>query len=278
MTTSWHVNDAAMASWVNGRADTVTGASVEQHLVRCASCRGRVGHAVADQQPLLIPDLGTVWSSIAEVTQVPRPTWFERLLVSIGLAPSEARLVVMAPSLRLAWMLGTIVVLGFVTAAAAWRDSRGAALFLMAAPLVPLAGVALAYGPEADPAHELTSTTPYSALRLILLRTAAVLSTSLPLVLVAGLFVDGRVSWLWLLPAAGFTAAVLALSTWMDPIWPTAGIAVLWLAAVARAAALHSTDVVLGDASLVLYMLLAAVGLVIFFVRGRRMVIIGGSN
>jgi hypothetical protein len=45
----------------------------------------------------------------------------------------------------------------------------------MAAPLVPLVGVAVAYGPEADPAHELTATAPYSGLRLVLLRTAAVL-------------------------------------------------------------------------------------------------------
>ena len=276
MTVSWHVSEEAMASWVDGSADAVTGASVEQHVVHCETCRLRVAGAVSDRPPAAVPDLDTAWSSIADAVQLPRPSWFERLLASVGLSASDARLLATAPSLRLAWMLGTIAVLAFVAGATGWRDAEGAALFLMAAPLVPLVGVALAYGPEADPAHELTSTTPYSGLRLVLLRTGAVLGTSLPLVLAAGLFVGGRLSWLWLLPAVGFVALVLALSTWMDPVFPTVGIAALWVAAVGRASWLDNADVLLGEVSLILYAALALVGLVVFLVRIRRTITFGG--
>jgi hypothetical protein len=79
---NWHVSDQAMVSWVDGTTDAVSGASVEQHLVHCDSYRRRVRLTVDDRRPASVPDLEALWSSIADVAQLPRQTWFERLLMS----------------------------------------------------------------------------------------------------------------------------------------------------------------------------------------------------
>ena len=52
--------------------------------------------------------------------------------------------------------------------------------FLLVAPLVPVIGVAAAYGSQEDPLEALVVTAPYGRTRLILLRTLAVLATVLP--------------------------------------------------------------------------------------------------
>ena len=49
-------------------------------------------------------------------------------------------------------------------------------LFLLVAPLLPLAGVAAAYGPLVDPAYELALAAPLGSLRLLLLRAVAVVA------------------------------------------------------------------------------------------------------
>ncbi len=64
-------------------------------------------------------------------------------------------------------------------------------LFLAVAPLVPGTAVALCYDPRIEPALEHELTTPYSTMRLVLLRTLAVLAGGLPVLLVLGLLVPG---------------------------------------------------------------------------------------
>ena len=54
-------------------------------------------------------------------------------------------------------------------------------MFLALAPLAPVAGVAITFGPGADPSFELTVASPISTVRLLLLRAAAVLATTLVL-------------------------------------------------------------------------------------------------
>ena len=60
---------------------------------------------------------------------------------------------------------------------AAYVGTHGVAVFLALAPLLPMVGVALAYGPTADPAYEIAAATPYSGVRLLALRTAFVVAT-----------------------------------------------------------------------------------------------------
>jgi hypothetical protein len=95
--------------------------------------------------------------------------------------------------------------------AALFAGEYGVTLFLIVAPLAPVAGVAAAFGGDADPCHELVTVTPYSAARMLMLRTAGVLATSLPVTLAAGLALPGP-GWLgvaWLTPAAAGVALTL---------------------------------------------------------------------
>ena len=93
------------------------------------------------------------------------------------------------------------------------------AIFLTLAPLLPVAGVALSYGPAADPAYELTLAAPYSVLRLVLLRSVAVVTCTVALTAIGALALadNGWQAVAWLLPALALSAATLALSVRTTP-------------------------------------------------------------
>ena len=202
-----------MARYVRGEAGAVPAAALEQHLIVCAECRARMASYVE------IDPLELVWSRIQEEAPGSRAQCGREVLTRLGVPEPDALLLAVAPSLRASWLLGVAATLSFAGVGAAYGGTRGFAFFLLVAPLVPVAGVAFAYGPDVDPAYEIGVAAPYSSARLLLLRTGAVLATSLPLVLAAGLLVPS-LSWTavtWLLPALALTALLLAASTWLRP-------------------------------------------------------------
>jgi hypothetical protein len=139
---------------------------------------------------------------VLAAVEVPRPGWVQRILLKLGLTHSDSLIIASGPTLRVPWILGTIGVLFFVLAATVYSDINAQGLFLLVAPLIPLAGVAVAYGPAADPSYEAVLTSPYPMVRLALLRTVSVLTTSVPLVIGAGLLLPTStlVAVAWLLP------------------------------------------------------------------------------
>ena len=266
MTTTWHAADDLLALYVRGDAGAVQGASLEQHLIHCADCRARIS-AHVDATPL---DL--VWTRIQEQAQAPAPSLVERMLIRLGVSEPDALLVAVAPSLRTSWLFGLAATLGFVGLSAANGGSRGLALFLLVAPLVPVAGVAFAYGPDVDPSYEVGVAVPYSAARLLLLRTGAVLATSLPLVLAAALLLPA-LSWTavsWLLPALAFTAVILAASTWIRPTVIGVGLGIVWVCAVGAAAIDDNPAAVLDPALLLIYATVGVAATVVLRLRIHR--------
>ena len=141
----------------------------------------------------------------------------------------------MASAFRGVWLAGVAAVLAFAALAAALGHARGVWLFLAVAPVVPCLVVASGYDPRMDPALEPELVTPYPALRLVLLRTIAVLALALPAVLLFGLVVPGETAFAWLLPAVGFVAVVLAASTWVSPLRSAIAVSSAWLAVVCAA-------------------------------------------
>jgi hypothetical protein len=253
MNATWHAQDALMDLYVRGRAGPVPAAALEQHLVACPDCRTRMTAHVE-----ILP-LDLVWNRIQEQVQAPDPSLLERVLNRLGVPEPEALLVAVAPSLRASWLLGLALTLSFVGGGVVYGGTRGLVFFLLVAPLVPVAGVAVAYGPDVDPAYEVGVAAPYSSPRLLLLRTGAVLATSLPLVLVAGLLVPAM-SWTavtWLLPALALTAVLLAVSTWVRPAAAAVGLGLLWACVVLTAAFDRDPSAVLAPPQLFIY---AAVG------------------
>jgi hypothetical protein len=140
------------------------------------------------------------------------------------------------------------------------------------APVVPCLVVASSYDPWLDPALEPELVTPYPALRLILLRTIAVLALALPAVLLLGLAVPGEAPFAWLLPAVGFVAVVLAASTWVSPLRSAIAVSVVWLAAVwLMATQSDSPETVLQARVQAGFLVVAAASFLIFLLRRRRL-------
>jgi hypothetical protein len=251
---SWHVDSESLQSWVDGSAGSLVSVSIEQHVLRCAHCRDRIA--------ALVPEIERPpWDDVLAAIEVPRPGPTERLLVRLGLSHSDSIVVSSAPTLRVAWLLGTIGVLLFVVTAAVLAHDGGLGLFLVVAPLIPMTGVAAAYGPSSDPSYETVVATPYVMVRLILLRTVSVLVTSVPLVVVAGLMLPASplVAVAWLLPAAGFIAVVLTASNWADPTYAAAVVAGGWVSAVAWAAHTGDPLAVFAPAAMGAYVVVLAV-------------------
>jgi hypothetical protein len=269
--TGWHLDDGALRRYVERTDSLAEGASAEQHLLTCEQCRVRV-NAAASVIDVSVIDLAAVWDRTRDAVEVPRPSVFERLLRGAGLPAHEARLVAVASAFRGVWLAGVTAVLAFAALAAAIGHARGLWLFLAVAPVVPCLAVASSYDPRMDPALEPELVTPYPALRLILLRTIAVLALALPAVLLLGLVIPGETPFAWLLPAVGFVAVVLAASTWISPLHSAIAVSFGWLAVVwLLAARSRSPDDVLEARVQVGFLVLAAASFVIFLLRRRQL-------
>ena len=269
--TGWHLDDDMLRRYA-GRADSLAeGASAEQHLLSCGPCRARVG-AAASVTGRSVIDFAAVWDRTRDAIEVPRPSVFERLLRGAGLPAAEARLVAVASAFRGVWLAGVAAVLAFAALAAAFGHARGVWLFLSVAPIVPCLVVASSYDPWLDPALEPELVTPYPMLRLVLLRTVAVLALALPAVLLFGLVVPGETAFAWLLPAAGFVAVVLAASTWVSPLRSAIAVSSAWLAVIwLLAARSGAPESVLQGRAQAGFLALAAASFAIFVVRRRRL-------
>ena len=269
--TGWHLDDDALRRYVD-RADSLAeGASAEQHLLSCEPCRARV-NAAASVIELSVIDFAAVWDRTRDAIEVPRPSVFERLLRAAGLPAHEARLVAVASAFRGVWLAGTAAVLAFAALAAAIGHDHGVWLFLAVAPIVPCLVVASSYDPWMDPALEPELVTPYPALRLILLRTIAVLALALPAVLLFGLVIPGDAPFGWLLPAVGFVAVVLAASTWVSPLRAAIAVSSAWLALVLLLATRSgSPDAIIQGRAQAGFLVLAAASFVIFILRRRQL-------
>ncbi len=212
-TQGWHAGPELLSSYLAGTLDAVMGASVEQHVSRCDTCRAAVG-------PLLEPRMVEhTWAGIRDAVERPPLPSVLRLARRCGLPEPTAVLLAGAASLRGAWLVGAFLSLSFATLAAYASGGTALAPFLLVAPLAPVLGVAAAYGPRQDPLEALVATAPYGRTKLILLRTVAVLVSVLPVTALLGLAIPGP-PWLaaaWLGPALALVPVLLALAGFVGP-------------------------------------------------------------
>ena len=211
MSTEYHLTPGIVDLYRVSHLSFEQEASVEAHLLACAACRALLSPAIDPQR------LETIWDEVVERALTPRPNPVERFLTRCGLSEATVRVVTTTPSLRLAWTLALMAVLVFALMAAGTGE-QGVRWFLVVAPLLPVAGVACAYGPAADPAYELTVAAPYHTVRLILARSCAVIGTCVFLTGLTSLFLPaGAPAVAWLLPSLALSAATLALATRIGP-------------------------------------------------------------
>ena len=223
--TAWHASPALMERYAVGDVSHAAACSIEAHLVSCADCRQLVATQVD------APRTDAVWERLLDELDAPRTGLVERFLLHLRVPDHTARLLAATPSLRLSWLLAVTAALLFAVAAAHVGPGDGA-IFLLVAPLLPLAGVAGAYGRSMDPAAEISTASPASGLHLVLVRAGAVLTTTVGLTLLAALAVpfDGVGAAAWLLPALGLTVTALAAGTVVDTGRAAIGLAGAWLA------------------------------------------------
>ena len=222
--TVWHLDPEVIRRYAQGVVPPYLAASAETHLMKCAVCR----NAMASYMDAARAE--AIWHEVVDRVDAPRRSRPERMLVRLGVGEATARLVAATPTLRGPWLLAVAGVLA-LAAWAAQVDERFLPMFLVVAPLGPLAGVAVAFAGGLDPTREIGLAAPYSGLRLLLIRTAAVLPVTVPIVAAAGLALPGS-NWLaaaWLLPTAALTCAALALTGRVTPVVAVGVVATAWV-------------------------------------------------
>ena len=222
---TWHVDAALLERYASDRLSAAGMASVEMHVTSCEQCRSQVA-ARGDG-----PAQARVKLSLDEHLDTPPAGWLERALRLGGLRDSDARIIGATLALHGSWLVASVLTLAFVVLATTTGPERaGLAAFLVAAPLVPLAGVALAYGPRVDPTFEIATAATLPGARIVALRTVAVTAPAIPAISVLSLFLPvGPLAFAWVLPALGLAAATLALGTLMPLARAATGLAALWV-------------------------------------------------
>jgi signal transduction histidine kinase len=154
----------------------------------------------------------------------------DRALARLGVRDDTSRIVAATPSLRASWLIAVLGVALF----AAWgadAEPRLRSIVLILAPVLPVAGVAAAYGPWADPMYELTQATPLSGFRVLLLRSIAALLAAAALVGIAAIAVPstGIAAAAWVLPALALCSSSLMLTTFMPLLRAAVLVTGAWL-------------------------------------------------
>jgi hypothetical protein len=248
--TAWHLDPEAIRRYTRGAPDLA--ASAEAHLMKCATCRSAI-HVDARR-------VEKIWHEVVDRVDAPRRSWPERMLTRLCVGEATARLIAATPTLRGPWLLAVAGVLA-LAAWAAQVDERLLQMFLVVAPLGPLAGVAVAFAGGLDPTREIGLAAPYSGLRLLLIRTAAVLAVTVPIVALAGFALPGS-HWpaAWLLPTAGLTCAALTLTVRVTPVVAVGVVATTWVLVTAPTTIAGHLDLAFGVGAQIFWLAVAVAG------------------
>lgn len=257
---TWHVDQDVLERYQVGMLDRVASASLEAHVTSCRECRSMIS---TDSE--WIDDS---WRRIADRVQPSGVSVVERVLCWVGVPQHLARVISVTPSLRPSWLLGVTITLVFAGIASQVALPGSIDMFLAVAPLVPVAGIAVAYGRLGDPAHEITAATAIDPLRLLLLRTAAVTAFAFVVSVVFDVvFSSTSGTGLWVLPALALTLATLALGAHVS-MWLAGSISAgtwICLLALFRVRPEGSFDVVFSAGAQLAFGVIALIAAVAFF-------------
>jgi hypothetical protein len=266
--TGWHVDKETLARYGRGQVGLSVGASVEAHLLACARCRKLLTPA-AD-----LDRLARLWEGVVDRVDAPRPGAVERLLRLVGVSGETSRLLATTPTLRVPWLLATAAALAFAVFAAASTggSARGTLLFLVVAPILPVAGVAIAFRPGLDPTYEIGLAAPYSHFRLLLLRSAAVTAVTCAAAFVVGVVLPTRAltAAAWLLPALALTSLTLALARRLAVAWAAAAVGGFWTVTVVASHVRIGQFVAFGLAGQLACVAIAAVSVIVLATDRNR--------
>ena len=213
------------------------------------------------------------WQAVRAELDVPAPSRIERFVRRLGFSAPLTRVALATPSLRRAWFISVGIVMFVAVVGGDAEGTDGLLGFLLLAPLIPVLGVSLAYGIEADPAHEIGIATPMRGITLVLTRAAVIVTVSAGILTISALLnpVSGLWAVAWLLPSIALTLTSLAISTWLSPRKAAAATTAGWLLLLllVRGAATDQLAAFTAPVQ-VLYLLLAVVAFAIVWQRRDR--------
>lgn len=224
---NWHLGPELLDRYADGNLDLARQSAVETHLLACTECR-ELTSAKAPQG--LLDD---IWQGVRIATARPPMPWPLRLLRKLGLPETDAIILRASSSLYRPWLLSLIGAFVIGVGGSMLPAVEQRAFYLLVAPLLPAMTVAASYD-ATDPIRELAAATPFSKLRIALLRTASAVAVALPVVLLAGLVLPfvGADAFAWLLPSLTLTLLALTLLTWWTAPVTAWVVAILWLTVV----------------------------------------------
>jgi len=201
--------------------------------------------------------------SVHAELDAPREPRLARVLRRFGVPDLTIPLVTATPALRRSWFVAVAIAILFSLSVASNNTGAGVdriAVFLTLAPLVPLLGVALAFGKGVDPTHDLVVAAPRDTFTVFLIRALTVLTASSAILILSSLLLPegGAFRIAWLLPAVAISAVTLAASTRFDPRRAAAVIGSAWLVVVIIVAGAASSSAMFGLATQISSLVAAA--------------------
>lgn len=226
---TWHVQPSMWEAYVAGRLDLAAEASVETHVVECVECRAAAKvHAAPEAAE-------AVWTNVRATISAPALPVPLRVLRRARIRDDDLVVVSASDSLMVPWAaaVGFAVACACIVGLAGLGSANRDMAFLAMAPLIPVLAVVAAFD-ALDPLREVAAPTPYSKLRLALLRATAALAVAVPATAAIGLVVPGMedLAFVWLAPSLGLTLGALVLITWFEAQVAGAMTASLWVSAV----------------------------------------------
>ena len=223
--TTWHATTEELAAYRHRSGDSVLAASIEAHLLACATCRGVLAGDVDVRS-----DTARRWEDLVDRVDSPSPArrWALRRY-------GVTRPALSTRPLLIAWLtaMGLLVALPLLPLLVV--GAGGATVLLAAAPLAPMIAVVLAYRQTTDPAGELALAAPLAGFRLIATRALTVALVATPVGVVTALWLDlpTYVAFGWLLPGLALAALTLMAGTLrMDPAMTATVLGAGWALAI----------------------------------------------
>lgn len=250
-TDGWHVDGQLWQAYAAGRLDQVAEASIDAHVNGCTTCQAGARAAVS---PATTEEL---WRGIQAEVRRPELPRTLRWLRRLGVREDDLALLAASDGFLLPWAtaVGSALVCALLTGATSTLQQE---TFALLAPLVPVLAVVAAFD-AIESVRDLVRTTPYSKLRLSLLRTTATLVVAIPATMPIGLVIPGleQLAFSWLLPALALTGGTLVLLTWLGPWTATGVVAATWTATVIGTVRTTGVDILSAPASQALFAALA---------------------
>jgi hypothetical protein len=208
-----------IALYAAGQLAADEAAAVAAHLAGCAECQAELafwrglGDAIDTSNAAASPPPDLAERALA---QIHAPSAWQRALQrTLALLRSQVVLVRREMWPASAAFMALVVVMAIL--------SRHAGFLTALAPMIAAATLAATYGPQNDPASELTLSTPTSPWKILLARMSIVsaynlllsLAASLALLTIVPFDLLGRIILAWLAPLAFLSALALLLSLWI---------------------------------------------------------------